>query len=85
MSLADKKWAQLASSEGVESAEAAREFGVAQAALAVKPAKEVEGGAFSFLRIAFQTARDQVAGEIAAELGEWHDGAKALHSGSQAT
>src|SRR5260370_15469342 len=73
MSLAVKKWAQFAGGEGVESAEAASEFGVAQAALAIKAAEKVDAGEFSFLGIAFHAARDQIAVRIACELRLGHN------------
>ena len=79
------RWAELAGDEGVESAKAVGEFGVTQPALAVKPAQKIEGGAFSFLGIAFQTAGNQVAGGIAAELGERHDVVKAPGLGRKLT
>jgi hypothetical protein len=63
---------ELAGGEGVEGAEAASEFGIAQPALTVKPSQKVDGGAFSFLGIAFQTTRDQVPVGIAAELDAGH-------------
>jgi hypothetical protein len=58
---------ELAGGESVEGAEAGREFGVGQAALAIKPAEEIFGGASLFLRVAAQAAGDQVAVGIAPE------------------
>ena len=77
--------AEFAGGEGVEGAETRGEFGVAQAALAVKPAEKVQRGAFSFLGIALQTAGDQVAVRIAAELGLGHDMVKAASLGRKLT
>src|SRR5713226_5531386 len=74
---AGQRRGELAGGEGVEGAEAISEFGVAQAALTVKPPQKVDGGAFSFLGIAFQATRDQVAVGIAAELDAGHDVVKA--------
>lgn len=76
---------ELAGDEGVEGAEAIGEFGVAQAALTVKPPQKVDGGAFSLLGIASQTTRDQVPVRIGAELGLWHDMVKAASHGRELT
>src|SRR6266478_3509773 len=63
--------AEFAGGEGVEGAEAGGEFDGGQAALAVEAAEEISGGAISFLRVAVQTARDEVAVGIAAEGDAW--------------
>jgi hypothetical protein len=80
-----KSRGELAGGEGVEGAEAIGEFGVTQAAITVKTPQKVDGGAFSFLGIAFQTTRDQVAVGIAAELGLRHDMVKAASHGCEVT
>src|SRR6266852_8897060 len=71
--------AELAGGEGVEGAEAGGEFGGGQAAFSVKAAEKIVGGFFSFLRVAFHAARDQVAVRIAAQANLRHDVVEALH------
>jgi len=58
--------AKLAGGEGIESAEAAREFGGGQAAQAVEAAEEIGGEPRPFLRVTFHTAGDEIAVGIAA-------------------
>jgi hypothetical protein len=75
--------AELAGGEGVESAKARGKFGGGQAALAVERAKKILGGAFAFLRIAFETARDEVAVRIAPQLHAGYDVVKAVNTGGE--
>jgi len=63
----------------------ARRRSASSASLAVKTAQKVDGGAFSFLGIAFQATRDQVPVGIAAELGAGHDVVKAASHGRELT
>ncbi len=58
---------EFAGGEGVEGAEASSKFDGGQAALAVEPAEKVSGGAIPFLRVALQTAGNEVAIGIAPE------------------
>ena len=74
---------ELAGGEGVEGAEAGGEFGGGQAAFAVEPAEEITGGAFPFLRIAFETTRDEVAAGMPAPAGERHHVVEAPNQRSQ--
>src|SRR6266851_10021476 len=68
------KWGdELAGGELIQGAEAAGEFGVAQAALAVERSEKLFGGALPLLRVAIQTARNKVTVGIAAGLRAWHD------------
>src|SRR6266849_3849035 len=62
----------------VEGPEAAGEFAGVQAALAVQPAKKIVRWLFSFLRVAFDAARNQVAVGIAPQLHPRHDVVQAL-------
>jgi hypothetical protein len=55
---------ELAGDEGVQSAKACGKFGGGQASLAVERAKKILGGAFPFLRIAFETARDEDGNDL---------------------
>jgi hypothetical protein len=64
-----ERGAEFAGGEGIEGAKAAGEFTGAEAALAVEPAKKVQGVAFAFPRVAFQAAGDQVAVGVAPEPG----------------
>jgi hypothetical protein len=57
------------------------EFDGGQAALAVEPAEEIRGGAFPFLGIAFEAARDEVFVGSAAAAGERHDVVEAANEG----
>src|SRR6266436_2539672 len=50
-----------------------------RAAFSVKAAEKIVGGFFSFLRVAFHAARDQVAVRIAAQANLRHDVVEALH------
>jgi len=54
-------WAELAGGEGVQFAEALGEFGGGYAALAAESAQKIVGGGFSFLRVAFGAAGDEIA------------------------
>ena len=56
---------EFAGGEVVEGAKASGEFCGVQVALAVEAAEKIIGRLFSFLRIAFDAARDQVAVGIA--------------------
>src|SRR5260370_10230288 len=72
MSFVNGEWrTKLAGGEGVEGAEAVGEFGVGQAAPAVEPAEKIAGRAIPFLRVALQTAGDEVAVGIAPEGHAW--------------
>jgi hypothetical protein len=65
----DGKWRdELAGGEVIEGAEAAAEFGVAQAAVAVEGAYKLDGVALRLIGIAIETAGDEVAVGIAAEV-----------------
>ncbi len=65
----DGKWRdELAGGEVIEGAEAAAKFDVAQAAVAVERAYKLDGGALRFIGVTVQTARDEVAVGIAAEV-----------------
>src|SRR5690348_2389292 len=64
---------ELAGGEGLEGAQALVEFGGGQAAFTVERAEKVGGGAFSFQRIAFQTAGNQVTVGVASRLCAGHD------------
>jgi len=59
---------ELAGGEVIEGAEAAAKFGVAQAAVAVERAYKFHGVALGLQLVAIQTARDEVAVGIAAEV-----------------
>src|SRR5258708_38544499 len=76
---AGERRAELAGREGVEGAEAAGQFGLVQAALAVKAAEKILGRLFPFLRVAFHTARYQIAVGIVAQPRLRHDVVQALH------
>jgi len=76
---------EFASGEGVEGAEASSEFGGGQAAFAVEPAEEVSGGAIPFLRVALQTAGDEVAIGIAPEGHARHNVIEAANQGRKPT
>src|SRR6266478_3481501 len=76
--LAERR-AELAGGEGVERAEAGGEFEGVQVALAVEAAEKIVGRLFSFLRVAFDATRDQVAVGIAPHLHPRHDVVQALH------
>lgn len=80
---AGKRSWELAGGEGIESAEATSEFGGGQAALAVEPAEEIVCGPLPFLRVAFQTAGDEVAVGIAPQLNARHDMVETLHAGGE--
>ncbi len=71
---------EFASGEGIERAEASSKFGGGQAALAVEPAEKVPGGAIPFLRVALQTAGDEVAIGIAPPAGARHHMVEAPHA-----
>src|SRR5260370_19678353 len=72
MSFVNGEWrTKLAGGEDVEGAEAVGEFGVGQAAPAVEPAEKIAGRAIPFLRVALQTAGDEVAVGIAREGHAW--------------
>src|SRR5216683_4727723 len=71
--------AELASGEVFQGAEAGGEFGGVQLALAVEAAEKIAGGPFSFLRVAFDATRNQVAVGIAPHLHPRHDVVQALH------
>jgi hypothetical protein len=78
-----EKGAKFAGSEVIEGAEAGGELGGAEAAFAVETAQEVDGGLFSLVRIALQTAGDEVAVRVAAELDFGNDMIDALDAGTQ--
>jgi hypothetical protein len=59
---------ELAGGEVIEGAEAAAQFGVAQAAVAVEGAYKLDGGALRLIGVTVQTARDEVAVGIATEV-----------------
>src|SRR6266851_1188910 len=59
---------ELAGGEIIEGAEAAAKFGVAQAAVAVERAYKLDGVALCLIGVAIETARDEVAEGIAAEV-----------------
>ena len=59
---------ELAGGEIIEGAEAAAEFGVAQAAVAVEGAYKLDGVALRLVGVAIETAGDEVAVGIAAEV-----------------
>ena len=59
---------ELAGGEIIEGAEATAKFGVAQAAVAVERAYKLDGGALRLIGVAIETARDEVAVGIAAEV-----------------
>ncbi len=59
---------ELAGGEIIEGAEAAAKFGVAQAAVAVERAYKLDGVALGFIGVAIQTARNEIAVGIAAEV-----------------
>jgi len=69
---------ELAGGEGVEGAETGVELGRGDAALAVEPAEEMGGRAFSFERIAFEAGGNQVAIGVAPRLCTGHDVVEAL-------
>src|SRR5882762_2776987 len=70
--------AELAGGEGVEGAEAGAEFAGVQVALAVEAAEKIVRWLLSFLRVAFDAARDQVAVGIAPQPRQRHDVIQAL-------
>lgn len=72
---------EFARGEGVEGAETRVEFGGGQAALAIERAEKIGGGTFSFLRIAFEAAGNEVAVGVAAGLDAGHDVVEALVAG----
>jgi len=76
-------WAEFASGETIEGAEAVVEFGAGEAALAIEEAEEVGGGRGAFSGIAFNAARDQVAVGVGAQADSGHDVIEALHAGSE--
>src|SRR6266571_7699880 len=76
---------ELAGGEGIEGAQAGGKFGGGQAALAVEPAEKVSGGAIPFLRVAVQTAGDEVAIGIAAEGHARHNVIEAANQGRKPT
>jgi hypothetical protein len=61
--------AKLAGGEGFEGAEARFEFGGGYAALAVESTEKIFGAAFSFLRVALDTAGNEIAAGIGAAAG----------------
>ena len=71
--MAGKGWLELTSSEVVQRAEAAAELGVAQSPVAEERAQMLFGGAFPFLRVAIETAGDEVAVGIAPRVHAWHN------------
>src|SRR5260370_26470880 len=72
MSFVNGEWrTKLAGGEDVEGAEAVGEFGVGQAAPAVEPAEKIAGRAIAFVRVALQTAGEEVAVGIAPEGHAW--------------
>jgi len=72
---------ELAGGEGVEGAEASAEFNGSQAALAIELAEKILRRLFPFLRVAFHTARNQVATGSTPPAGERHDVVKAPNEG----
>ena len=72
---------ELAGGEGVEGAQAGGKFGGGQATLAVEPAEKISGGSLPFLRVAVQTAGDEVAIGIAAEGHARHNVIEAANQG----
>src|SRR5260370_42155882 len=64
---------EFAGGQIIQGAEAAAEFGVAQAPLAVEPAQKLLGRALPFLRVAIQTARHQVSIGILSQLRPRHN------------
>src|SRR6266581_1042364 len=71
--LAGKWRLELAGGEVIEGAEATAKFGVAQAPLAIQPAHKLLGRAFPFLRVAIQTARDEISIGILSQLRPRND------------
>jgi len=65
----DGKWRdELAGGEGIEGAEAAAELVGAQAAVAVERAYKLDGVTLGLIGVAIETARDEVAVGIVAEV-----------------
>src|SRR6266446_9103097 len=81
LQLLKQRRTELAGSEVVEGAEASGEFGGVQVALAVEAAEKIVGRLFSFLRVAFDATRDQVAVGIAPHLHPRHDVVQTLDRG----
>src|SRR5579883_1317628 len=65
--------AKFAGGKIIKGAQATGKFGGGESLLAVKPAEEIACEPFAFLRVAFNTAGNQVAIRIAAELDPRHD------------
>jgi hypothetical protein len=65
--------AEFAGGQIGQGADAAVEFGIGEAALAIEPAEEVFGGLLAFVAIALEADRDQVAIGVAAGLGARDD------------
>jgi hypothetical protein len=78
-----EKGAEFAGGEVVEGPEAGGKLGSGETALAIQAAQEIGGGLFCFFRIALQTAGDEVAVRVAAELHFWNDMVDALDAGTQ--
>lgn len=72
--------AELTRGEGIDGAEAAIEFGIGQAALAIKSAEKVLGADHPFRRIAFHASGDEVAVGIAPRANAGHDMVEAPHA-----
>jgi len=82
----DGKWRdELAGGQIIQGAEAAAEFNVAQAAVAVERAYKLDGVALRFIGIAIETAGDEVAVGIAAEAGLRDDVVEAPSLGDEPT
>ena len=73
LSLAGKRGPEFSGGQIIQGAEAAAQLGVAQAALAEEHAQMLFGRALPFLRVAIETARDEVAVGIAAALRLRHN------------
>jgi hypothetical protein len=74
---------ELAGGEGVEGTEARGKLGGGQAAFAVERTEKILGGAFPLLRVALETARDEVAVRIAPQLHAGHDVVEAVNAGGE--
>ena len=78
-----ERWEQrreLAGGEGVQGPEALGKLEGGQAAVAIELAEKVLRRLFPFLRIAFETAGDEVFVGIAPQLDAWHDVVEALNA-----
>jgi len=65
---AGKRGPEVSGGQIIQGAEAAAQLGVAQAAVAVERAYKLDGGALRLIGVTVQTARDEVAVGIAAEV-----------------